>query len=214
MARVLRRLPLAGTECGRGRGHVSSRAGCRGGTPRPERRCACDGQRCGCGACTGHSGCRSCCACSGEGGRARHADPRRGCSDRTQHGGQPHGPHGDQLSQCSGQVARGQPQGDQRLPGPHRPDQDQLHPPDRLGDRPSDRRRRAGDEEHLRGGRRRQATTHREPARQHEPRRRQGEARRQPNTARPGHPRSATPSTSTGSSLRTRRSSARSTPTS
>ena len=122
-------------------------------------------------------------------GRAGHADPRRRRSDRAQHGGQPLGPHGHQLPQCAREAARGQPQGHQRLPRPHRPDQDQLHSPDRVGDRASHRRRRPGDEEHVRARRRRQAAPHREPARQHESRRRQGEARRQPDASRAGDPR-------------------------
>ena len=123
------------------------------------------------------------------GRRARLADPRRRRRDRTQHGGQPRGPDGDQLPQRAGQAARGQPQGDQRLPVPHRPDQDQLHPPDRLGHRPRHRRCGAGDEEHLRAGRRRQAPPRRARARQHEPGGRQGEARREPHAARARDPR-------------------------
>ena len=53
------------------------------------------------------------------------------------------GADGDQLPQRPGQAARGQPQGDQRLPRAQRPRQGQLHPPHRLRHRAGDRRRRA-----------------------------------------------------------------------
>ena len=46
----------------------------------------------------------------------RGADPRRR-ADRRQHGAQPRCPDGDELPRHPGQAARGQPQGDQRLPG-------------------------------------------------------------------------------------------------
>ena len=55
---------------------------------------------------------------AGRSGGSRRADPRRRCGDRRQHGAQPVGADRDQLPQHPGQVARGQPQGHQRLPQP------------------------------------------------------------------------------------------------
>ena len=49
---------------------------------------------------------------------SRSAAPAR--VDRRQHGAQPRRPDGHQLPQRAGQAARGQPQGHQRLPRPHR----------------------------------------------------------------------------------------------
>ena len=86
--------------------------------------------------------------------RAATAPPSRWASrsaapapHRRQHGAQPRRSHGHQLPQRPGQAARGQPQGHQRLPQPHRAGQGQLHPPHRLRHRPGDRRRRARHEQ-------------------------------------------------------------------
>ena len=121
--------------------------------------------------------------------RTGQADPWRRRGHRRQHGTQPRGPHRHQLPQRAGQAARGQPQGDQRVPRAHGADEGQLHPPDRLRHRPRHRRRGAGDEEHVPRGCRRQAAPRRQRARQHGPRRRRVEGRRQPHARRARGPR-------------------------
>ena len=76
--------------------------------------------------------------------------------------------------------------------------QGQLHPPHRLRRRAGHRRRRAGDEQRVRRGRRRQAA-HRAPrARQPRPRRRRRQVRRQPHARRARARATPTRSTSRG----------------
>ena len=106
------------------------------------------------------------------GRRAGHADQGGRRRDRSEHGAQPAGADRHQLPRHPRQAARGQPQGDQRLPRAHRPGQGELHAPHRLRSRASDRRCRAGDAQQLRRGRRRQAAPRSPRRREHGPRRR------------------------------------------
>ncbi len=190
LAGVLRRLPLADAPSPAAAAATSPRVreiaadhGSRATGPGPGRRTAARAGAAdrGGGRCTRRAASRRT--------RTGQADPRRRRGDRREHGTQPDGPDRHQLPQRPGQAARGQPQGRQRVPRPHRADQDQLHAPHRLRHRAGHRRRGPGDEEHLPRGCRRQAAPGRQRARQHGPRRRRVEVRRQPHARRARPPR-------------------------
>ena len=142
---------------------------------------------------------------TGSDGRSRRADQGRRRRDRQEHGGQPRRPDRDQLPQRARQAARGQPQGDQRLPLAVGARQGQLHAPHRLRHRAGDRRGGAEHEERLRcqidrGWRRRQAAARAPRARQHGSRGRRRQGRRHADARRARSSGTPTRSTSPASS--------------
>ena len=184
LARVLRRLQDAGTSGTSGTSGTRSAArwlGCsRGGT------C----HRSGSGSCCSACECRRarCCRARRTGdavwcrcrGRGRRAHPWCRGGHRGQHGAQLVGAHGHQLPQRPGQVAGGEPLGDQRLSQPYRAGQGQLHAPHRVRHRARHRRCSAQHEQHVRHRHRRQAAPGAQRAHQHGPGGRCQQGRRQP----------------------------------